>query len=137
MPFTHTLRARYAEVDMQKVVFNGHWLTYFDDASTRFYESLGFDPRETFSEKGAFDAMVVKAVIEWRGSAMFDDLVQIEVRPHRVGNKSFDLRFLAEVEGRPVCECVITYVTVAPGTKDSCAIPTLLRERLERAAGPG
>jgi acyl-CoA thioester hydrolase len=61
MPFTHTLRPRYAEVDMQKVVFNGHWLTYFDDACTRFFESLGFDPRETFSEKGLFDAMVVKA----------------------------------------------------------------------------
>jgi acyl-CoA thioester hydrolase len=137
MPFTHTLRPRYAEVDMQKVVFNGHWLTYFDDACTRFFESLGFDPRETFSEKGLFDAMVVKAVIEWHSSATFDDLVQIEVRPDRLGNKSFDLRFLAKVEGRPVCEGVITYVSVSPGTKNSCAIPDILRERLERTAGAG
>jgi acyl-CoA thioester hydrolase len=120
---------------MQKVVFNGHWLTYFDDACTRFFESLGFDPRETFSEKGLFDAMVVKAVIEWHSSATFDDVVQIEVRPGRLGNKSFDLRFLAKVEDRPVCEGVITYVSVAPGTKSSCRIPDILRERLERTAG--
>jgi acyl-CoA thioester hydrolase len=136
MPFTCTIRPRYAEIDMQRVVFNGHWLTYFDDASTRFYESLGFDPRETFSEKGPFDVMVVKAVLEWRGSATFDDKVEIEVRPDRLGTKSFDLRFVARVEGRAVCECVTTYVSVAPGTKKtSCLLPAMLRERLERAAG--
>ena len=37
-PFTHRIRVRYAEVDGQGVVFNAHWLTYFDEASTRFIE---------------------------------------------------------------------------------------------------
>ena len=32
-----------------------------------------------------------------------------------------------------VSECVITYVCVVPGTKESCAIPALLRERLVHA----
>src|SRR5450631_2762319 len=101
MPFIHTIRPRYAEVDMQKVVFNGHWLTYFDDASTRFFESLGFDPRETFMSHLGFDVMVVKAVLEWKGPASFDDFVRIHVRPERLGNKSFDLRFQASVEEKP------------------------------------
>ena len=42
--FVHHVRPRYAEVDVQGVVFNAHWLTYFDEASTRFFESLGFEP---------------------------------------------------------------------------------------------
>ncbi len=42
-PFVHRIRPRYAEVDQQGVVFNAHWLTYFDDACTRFFEWLGWD----------------------------------------------------------------------------------------------
>ena len=34
----HALRVRWAEVDMQKVVFNAHYLTYID---TAIGESLG------------------------------------------------------------------------------------------------
>jgi len=132
-PFTHVVRPRYAEVDMQRVVFNGHWLTYFDDATTRFYESLGYDPKQTFIGQQNFDVMIVKAVLEWRGSATFDDQVSITVRPERIGNKSFDLRFAASVEDRPVCEATITYVSVVPGTHEASPIPELLRQRLEGA----
>jgi len=133
MGFTHHVRPRYAEVDMQGVVFNAHWLTYFDDACTRYFEFIGFDPKHTFFEGGAFDVMVVKAVLEWKGPAGFDSEVAIEVRPDRIGTTSFDLSFTAGVDGHPVCEGVITYVSVAPGTKESRPIPEVLRSRLESA----
>jgi len=133
MTFTHTVRPRYAEVDMQGVVFNAHWLTYFDEACTRYFESLGFDPKVTFFEGGAFDVMVVKATLEWKGPAGFDDHVAIGVRADRVGDKSFDLRFSASVEERPACVGMITYVSVKPGTKESCAIPAGLRAGLEQS----
>lgn len=129
--FTHTIRPRYAEVDMQGVVFNAHWLTYFDEASTRYFESLGFAPKETFVEGGAFDVMLVKAVLEWKGPAGFDEEIRIEVRPDRIGNSSFDVRFIATVDGREACEGVITYVSVTPGTKESRPIPEVLRSRLQ------
>jgi acyl-CoA thioester hydrolase len=125
--FTYTVRPRYAEVDMQGVVFNAHWLTYFDEAGTRYFESLGFDPKLTFIQGGAFDVMVVKAVLEWKGPAGFDEEVRIAVRPDRLGTKSFDLRYSATVDGREVCEGVVTYVSVLPGTKDSVPIPDVLR----------
>ena len=32
---------RYAEVDQQGVVFNGHYLTWFDEACTGFLDHLG------------------------------------------------------------------------------------------------
>ena len=133
MTFTHTVRPRYAEVDMQGVVFNAHWLTYFDEACTRYFSSLGFDPKVTFFEGGEFDVMVVNATLEWKGPAGFDDEVEIAVRADRLGDKSFDVRFTATVEGRVACEGVITYVSVAPGTKESRSIPAALREGLERS----
>lgn len=134
MVFTHTIRPRYAEVDKQGVVFNAHWLTYFDDSCTRFFDSIGFDPKKTFLEGGAFDFMVVKAALEWKGPAGFDDFVEIEVRPDRLGNASFDLRYVARVEGRVVCEGVMTYVSVEHGTNRSRPIPDAVRKQLEGAA---
>lgn len=127
--FVHTLRPRYAEVDAQGVVFNAHWLTYFDEACTRFFESLGFPPATAFFED--FDFMVVKAVLEWRGPAGFDDQVDIAVEPVRFGTSSFDLRFTAAVGQRGVCVGVITYVSVQPGTHESTPIPDDVRAKLE------
>jgi len=130
--FTHRVRPRYAEVDMQGVVFNAHWLTFFDEASTRWFEWLGFDPKETFIEGGAFDVMVVRAVLEWKGPAGFDADVAIEVAPVRIGDASFDVRFAATADGSPACVGTITYVSVVPGSKRSVPIPDVLRSKLEQ-----
>lgn len=126
--FVHHLRPRYAEVDVQGVVFNAHWLTYFDEAQTRFFDAIGLRPKETFFTD--FDVMVVKAVIEWQGSAGFDDDVAIAVKVPRLGNASFDLEYIATCNGAPACVGVVTYVSVTPGTHESSPIPDDVRGRL-------
>jgi acyl-CoA thioester hydrolase len=127
--FTHTIRPRYAEVDQQGVVFNAHWLTYFDDACTRFFESLGYTPKEAFFE--TFDFMIVKALLEWEGPAGFDEPIAITVEPVRLGTSSFDLRYRASVGERAACTGVITYVSVRPSSHSSAPIPAELRGRLD------
>ena len=134
-PFVHHVRPRYAEIDQQGVVFNAHWLTYFDEASTRFFEQI----RETPAQKVFidFDVMVVKATLEWEGPARFDDDVAILVTPTRIGTASFDLTYTATVDGRGACVGVVTYVSVMPGTHDSTAIPETIRASLEAAHAAG
>jgi acyl-CoA thioester hydrolase len=132
--FIHRVRPRYAEVDQQGVVFNAHWLTYFDDACTRFFDSLGYTPNEAFF--GEFDFMIVKAVLEWEGPAGFDEFVDITVEPVRLGTKSFDLRYRASVAGRAACTGVITYVSVKPSTHESSEIPAALRANLAATLAP-
>ena len=129
--FVHRRRVTYAEVDQQGVVFNGHWLAYFDDAMTRFVDWLGFPPKDTFFS--AFDVMVVKATLEWQGPAGFEDEVDITVVPTRLGNASFDLTYRAAVARRPVCLGTITYVSVKPGTAEPVSIPPEVRTKLEAA----
>ena len=128
----HHLRPRYAEVDVQGVVFNAHWLTYFDESQTRFFEAIGLNPKEVFFTH--FDVMVVKAVLEWEGPAGFDDDVAIAVEPTRIGNASFDLTYTASIDGSPACTGVITYVSVVPGTHDVTPIPDDLRAKLHEVA---
>ena len=127
-PFVHRIRVRYAEIDGQGVVFNAHWLTYFDDACTRFMESLGFGSDFWIKE---FDVMLVRAVVEWSGSARFDDWIDMEVVPTRLGRKSFDLRYRASIGGAHVCEATITYVAIDVGTNISVEIPAQVRAALE------
>ena len=129
MAFTNRVRVRYAEIDGQGVVFNAHWLTYFDDSCTRFMESLGFGPEFWTIE---FDVMLVRAELDWKGSARFDEWIDIEVAPVRLGTKSFDLQYRASVGGRPACSATITYVAVVPGKNTSIAIPDQVRAELER-----
>ena len=127
-PFVHHVRPRYAEIDAQGVVFNAHWLTYFDEACTRWFDTMGFEPKESFFRD--FDLMLVKAVLEWQGPAGFDDVVDIVVETARLGKSSFDVRYTATVEGQPACVGTVTYVSVKPGTHESAPIPDVLRERL-------
>ena len=127
--FVHTVRPRYAEVDQQGVVFNAHWLTFFDEACTRYLEHFGYQASTAFFT--AFDFMLVKVGIEWSGPAGFDEFVDIAVVPSRLGTSSFDLTYTATVVERPVCVGVITYVSVKPGTHESTPIPDDLRGRFE------
>jgi acyl-CoA thioester hydrolase len=132
--FANRIRVRYAEIDGQGVVFNAHWLTYFDDSCTRFVESLGFGAEFWTKE---FDVMLVKAVVEWQGPAHFDEWVDIDVVPARLGTKSFDLRYRAHVGDRVCCAATITYCGVEPGSNLPVAIPDRMRvalaERMEES----
>jgi acyl-CoA thioester hydrolase len=74
-------------------------------------------------------------VLEWSGPARFDEWIDIEVAPTRLGTKSFDLRYRAAVAGAPACVATITYVAVAPPDHASIAIPDRVRAALDSRAG--
>lgn len=128
MSFMNRVRVRYAEIDGQGVVFNAHWMTYIDDSCTRFMESLGFGPGFWIHQ---FDVMLVKAVLEWQGPAHFDEWIDIDVVPRRLGNKSFDLSYAAHVAERSCCTATITYCAVQPGANTPMVVPDNVRHALE------
>jgi acyl-CoA thioester hydrolase len=129
MSYQHAIRPRYDEVDMGGVVFNAHWLSYFDEASLRFFEELGHSPTAPIE---GFNALVVKAAIEWRGPAGLSDQITIDLEPSRLGTSSFDLRYVARVRGTEVCAATITYVSIDTATARSCPIPARIRDALRQ-----
>lgn len=85
--FHHTLRVRWAEADMQGIVFNGHYLTYADVGITEYFRAMG----QTYSgETGVngSDFFAVRTLLEYRSPARFDDLLDVHVRIARLGNSS-------------------------------------------------
>jgi len=126
MSFRHELRVRYAEVDMQRVVFNAHYLTYVDDACDGWMRAaLGDD----YLGEG-FDMMLKKAELTWSGSASFGDTLAIDVGIKRWGTSSFDVGFQGSVGEKPVFEAIITYVSVDPETHAPAPVPDAIRAAL-------
>ena len=55
--FFHRLRVRWAEIDMQKIVFNGHYLTYIDTAVTAYWGRLALPYETAFQLLGGGSCM--------------------------------------------------------------------------------
>ncbi|MDB5761101.1 MAG: acyl-CoA thioesterase [Herminiimonas sp.] len=92
--FFHPLRVRWAEVDMQGIVFNGHYLTYFDVAFTEYWRTTGL-PNVLEQAQAGQELFARKAVIEYHGPARFDDILDIGVRC--AGFVRSSIRFLLEI----------------------------------------
>ncbi|GIJ44917.1 hypothetical protein Val02_18030 [Virgisporangium aliadipatigenens] len=121
--FAHEVRVRYADCDQQGVVFNGHYLTYADDAVDAWF---------TAALAPGFDCMVRKATVEWASSARHGETLTLRPRVNRWGRTSFDVTVEGSVGARPVFEAVLHYVSVAPGTADPTPVPDEVRAALTR-----
>ena len=85
--FRDRLRVRWAEIDAQKIVFNGHYLMYFDTAVAGYWRALALPYAQTMESLGG-DLYVRKATLEYHGSARYDDLLDVGLRCARIGNSS-------------------------------------------------
>ena len=92
--FFHSLRVRWSDVDMQGIVFNGHYMTYFDVAFTEYWRATGL-PNVLQQASEGREMFARKATIEYQASARFDDVLDIGVRCAGLGRTS--VRFALEV----------------------------------------
>jgi len=128
--FLDRLRVRWAEIDAQHIVFNGHYLMYFDTAVAGYWRALAMPYHETMQQL-AGDMFVRKATLEYDGSAHYDDVLDIGVRCGRIGTSS--MMFTAAVyrgEQRLV-HGELVYVFADPVARTSKPVPQELRDVLQ------
>jgi YbgC/YbaW family acyl-CoA thioester hydrolase len=92
--FADPLRVRWAEVDMQRVVFNGHYLAYVDTAMGAYWRALALPYEATLAQLGG-DLFVRKSTLEYLVPARYDDALEVGIRFEGAGTSS--LRFAAAV----------------------------------------
>ena len=85
--FFHNLRVRYAEVDAQGIVFNSHYLTYFDCAITEYYRKIKYNYIADV-KRNQKDFHVIKTTIEYKQPIIFDQIIDIGVKANKIGNSS-------------------------------------------------
>src|SRR3954470_962276 len=126
------LRVRWAEVDMQKIVFNGHYLTYIDTAIAEYWREIGLPYPAGYVERYANDVYLRKATVEYLGSARYDDQLDVCCRVARLGGSSMTFSFAVspESEHQPVVTAHLVYVNADPSTMKAAPLPDDLRARV-------
>ena len=128
--FLFPLRVRWAEVDMQKIVFNAHYLMYFDTAIADYWRALALPYEQAMQQLGG-DLYVKKASLQYEGSARFDDQLKVGLKCIRVGRSSIEFAGAIFRNDELLVTGELVYVFANPATQKSQSVPDILREIFE------
>ena len=128
--FFSQLRVRWVEVDMQKIVFNGHYLMYLDTAMADYWRALCL-PYEKSMQALQGELFVVKSSLEYHASAHYDDVLDIGLKCTKVGNSSVVILGGIFRDHEPLVSAELIYVFADPVSKISQTVPRSLRQVLE------
>jgi len=129
--FTWTIRVRYHECDPQGIVFNAHYFTFFDMTMTELL-------RAAFPEGGygemierlGVDIVVAEATARFRGSARFDEDLELSATVTRLGTTGMTTELTVAREGTLLVEGELRHVFVDATTWTKTAIPDAVRAAL-------
>jgi acyl-CoA thioester hydrolase len=127
-PHRHLIRVRYSECDPQGVVFNAHYLAWFDLAMTELFRSA-FGSYGAFVDRGV-DIVVGEAQLRYRGSARFDDEISLEVTVERIGDTSLTCRHEIRRDGELLVEGMTRHVFVEATALTKLSAPDWVRDAL-------
>ena len=130
--FFHPFRVRYAEIDGQGVVFNAHYLTYYDTAINEYFRALGYDYMGEVKRTGA-DFHTVKTLVEYKAPIRFDAEIEVGVRVARIGTSSmtFALVILPKAEDAAFATGEIVWVYTDQKTHKPMPVPDALRDLIK------
>jgi acyl-CoA thioester hydrolase len=127
-PFTHRLRVRYYECDPQGVVFNGNYFHYFDVAMTEFHREVIGEYSDLVED--GLEMVVAEANARYRAPAHFDEELEIELLPGRLGDSSLTIQLVVKRAETVIVEGELRYVFVDGKTRKKSAVPAEVRAAL-------
>ncbi|HZA58219.1 MAG TPA: thioesterase family protein [Solirubrobacterales bacterium] len=130
--FRYRQRVRYHECDPQGVVFNGHYLAYFDVGMTELWREVG--GYEEMIAAGT-DMVVAEAQVSYRAPLRFDDEFDVAIAVTRLGESSMTSSLALERDGETVTEGELRHVFVTAGEGDKVSIPDGVRSGLSQFLG--
>jgi YbgC/YbaW family acyl-CoA thioester hydrolase len=124
------LRVRWVEVDLQRIVFNGHYLMYVDTAVAGWWRAMAL-PYEAMLRHFDGDLFVRKATLEYHASARYDETLEIGVRCERIGNSSITLQAAVFRQERLLVSGELVYVFADAQAQTPKPVPQGLRSLFE------
>lgn len=111
-PVSYQRKIRFSDSDAQGIVFNGNYLTYFDDTITDFFDVLGFG-WDGFTAHGV-DMVLARSEIDYRSAARIGETIITTARVTGIGTASvhFALECRDVEMGRLVVEGRLIHVVV-------------------------
>lgn len=128
-PLAHTVRVRYGECDLQGIVFNAHYLSYFDISITELWRAA-CGSYQAMLDRGV-DIVLAEARLRFYKPARFDDELTLAIAVTHIGNTSVLTRHTASCAGELVAEGELRHVLVDRQTAMKTPLPDWLRAGLE------
>jgi acyl-CoA thioester hydrolase len=134
--FSLPFRIRYAEIDAQSVVFNAHYLTYFDTAITEYVEAIGYDYQGEVQRTG-HDYHTVRNVVEYKQPVYFREDIEVFVGPGRIGRTSLTFALEVHPAGKDDLRTTgeVVWVYTNQETHQSAPLPRTLLDLIEAYEG--
>jgi acyl-CoA thioester hydrolase len=134
--FFHPHRVRYVELDTQGIVFNAHYLTWYDEAVSDYIRAAGWDYQGEVKATGT-DFHVVRGLVEYRVAIGRRAEIEIGARTLRVGRTSitFQPAVFPRGEATLLATGEIVWVLTDQATRRPVSIPDRLRAMLGRWEG--
>lgn len=134
--FAWPFRVRYSEVDGQKIVFNAHYLTYYDTAITEYFRALPYEYMGQVEHTGE-DFHTVRTLVEYQQPIAFDEDIEVHVRVARLGRSS--ITFLLEIHPQGGDDLRATgevvWVNTNQATHKSAPVPRELVDKIAALEG--
>ncbi len=132
-PFAARFRVRYSEIDGQQIVFNAHYLTWYDTALAEYFRHLQISMDELIHGDDPTDFHTVRNVIDYHAPVRYDEIIAVHVRPGRLGRSSvtFEMATFVPGETRPRNTGQVVWVAAGVGDHQSKPVPDWVRQRLE------
>lgn len=128
--YHHDIRVRFADTDLQAIVFNANYLTYYDVAWTEYFRAVGFEWKDLLAL--GVDTVLARTTMEFKSPARFDEILEVHTRVSKIGTTSltFEFEIYPQGEDRLINSAGSRYVCVDPKTLKSTPVPELLRARI-------
>ena len=133
--FHQDIRVRFADTDLQAIVFNANYLTYYDVAWTEYFRAVGFEWKDLLAL--GVDTVLARTTMEFKSPARFDEILEVHTRVSKVGTTSltFEFAIYPQGEDRLIGSATSLYVCVDPKTLKSTPVPEHLRRRINEFEG--
>jgi acyl-CoA thioester hydrolase len=133
--FHHDIRVRFADTDLQSIVFNANYLTYYDVAWTEYFRVIGYEWKDLLAL--GVDTVLARTTMEFKSPARFDEILQVHTRISKIGTTSltFEFEIYPQGEDRLINSAISLYVCVDPKKLTSIPIPDELRQKIVQFEG--
>ena len=133
--FHHDIRVRFADTDLQQIVFNANYLTYYDVAWTEYFRAIGFTWSDLLSL--GVDTVLARTSLVFKAPAKFDEILEVHTRISKIGKTSltFEFEIYPQNEDRLINAATSLYVCVDPKTLKSADVPDALRRPIREFEG--
>lgn len=128
----HSLKVRYSEIDSQSIVYNSHYLTYYDISISDLMDQ-SFD-QEDYIKQTQNEFHTVNVNMSYKAPANLNDTLEIYSAIKKIGDSS--ITFIQEIYKKNsdilLNTVEIIWVNTHQPTHKSVTIPNDIREKLNK-----